>query len=606
MADLRRLVHIGAFSTLQDKLDKWSSDYYINTTDQNVARGCELVELVAKVQGQLFKILSQAASDGGLYSGASVLKYRLLPWLGQGFLATGGIIPAELLAENVAKDREINDLQDKYERSITQLEADLRITQDEADTLKADLADSKNESDRTQRASTSEKMFTDSEIRELRSKLEDAESEIQTLKIRVSLVDEYERQIRYLKDDIAILMGRKRVSTPILSGLEVAHEDNKELRGKLGLLDEYERQVRFLKNEVAILNGRRSALIRSKPETPRIIVSDSDVEDSLASYRYLHRTTTPLAADDITQRVRQQSLIARFNDMYTIDRIEAMATLSGFSDDHENNQRIVFSAIQEAFHAAKISFRQFKIKVRSNLAITHKGPETLEEAVQDYINKNTDLYDLPGLVTDVVRALNRNIHISLPAGVSYTVVKPFMREACKLAWGMSALAHPLDLSVAYGAELYDDHKYRRAYDSEFTAPLVNHHVWPCLLQGTHVITKGEAVTRRGASLTSPRRSRSPARSLTPSRALSPRPRSRSPSPRRAASPSVFADDEDEEEEELMPEQDLSLTAPHSMASRLGSGRPSSRSAVPSSLRSTTLPSSLFSESDKSDAGTSFH
>ncbi|XP_064636267.1 mitochondria-eating protein-like isoform X4 [Lineus longissimus] len=553
MADLRRLVHIGAFSTLQDKLDKWSSDYYINTTDQNVARGCELVELVAKVQGQLFKILSQAASDGGLYSGASVLKYRLLPWLGQGFLATGGIIPAELLAENVAKDREINDLQDKYERSITQLEADLRITQDEADTLKADLADSKNESDRTQRASTSEKMFTDSEIRELRSKL------------------------------------------------EVAHEDNKELRGKLGLLDEYERQVRFLKNEVAILNGRRSALIRSKPETPRIIVSDSDVEDSLASYRYLHRTTTPLAADDITQRVRQQSLIARFNDMYTIDRIEAMATLSGFSDDHENNQRIVFSAIQEAFHAAKISFRQFKIKVRSNLAITHKGPETLEEAVQDYINKNTDLYDLPGLVTDVVRALNRNIHISLPAGVSYTVVKPFMREACKLAWGMSALAHPLDLSVAYGAELYDDHKYRRAYDSEFTAPLVNHHVWPCLLQGTHVITKGEAVTRRGASLTSPRRSRSPARSLTPSRALSPRPRSRSPSPRRAASPSVFADDEDEEEEELMPEQDLSLTAPHSMASRLGSGRPSSRSAVPSSLRSTTLPSSLFSESDKSDA-----
>ncbi|XP_064636269.1 mitochondria-eating protein-like isoform X6 [Lineus longissimus] len=544
MADLRRLVHIGAFSTLQDKLDKWSSDYYINTTDQNVARGCELVELVAKVQGQLFKILSQAASDGGLYSGASVLKYRLLPWLGQGFLATGGIIPAELLAENVAKDREINDLQDKYERSITQLEADLRITQDEADTLKADLADSKNESDRTQRASTSEKMFTDSEIRELRSKLEDAESEIQTLKIRVSLVDEYERQIRYLKDDIAILMGRKRVSTPILSG---------------------------------------------------------DVEDSLASYRYLHRTTTPLAADDITQRVRQQSLIARFNDMYTIDRIEAMATLSGFSDDHENNQRIVFSAIQEAFHAAKISFRQFKIKVRSNLAITHKGPETLEEAVQDYINKNTDLYDLPGLVTDVVRALNRNIHISLPAGVSYTVVKPFMREACKLAWGMSALAHPLDLSVAYGAELYDDHKYRRAYDSEFTAPLVNHHVWPCLLQGTHVITKGEAVTRRGASLTSPRRSRSPARSLTPSRALSPRPRSRSPSPRRAASPSVFADDEDEEEEELMPEQDLSLTAPHSMASRLGSGRPSSRSAVPSSLRSTTLPSSLFSESDKSDA-----
>jgi hypothetical protein len=36
----------------------------IYTTDQNVARGCEIIELCAKVQGQLFKILSQAAADG--------------------------------------------------------------------------------------------------------------------------------------------------------------------------------------------------------------------------------------------------------------------------------------------------------------------------------------------------------------------------------------------------------------------------------------------------------------------------------------------------------------------------------------------------------------
>lgn len=42
--------------------------------------------------------------------------------------------------------------------------------------------------------------------------------------------------------------------------------------------------------------------------------------------------------------------------------------------------------------------------------------------------------------------------------------------------------------------------YRRSYDSEYTAPLVNHHVWPCLVQGSKVLMKGEAVTRRGASL----------------------------------------------------------------------------------------------------------
>jgi hypothetical protein len=38
------------------------------------------------------------------------------------------------------------------------------------------------------------------------------------------------------------------------------------------------------------------------------------------------------------------------------------------------------------------------MKVRANLAATHIGPETLEEAVQDYVNRNTDLYDLPGMV----------------------------------------------------------------------------------------------------------------------------------------------------------------------------------------------------------------
>lgn len=56
------------------------------------------------------------------------------------------------------------------------------------------------------------------------------------------------------------------------------------------------------------------------------------------------------------------------------------------------------SLLQEAFSVAKLAFRQFKMKVRANLAATHIGPETLEEAVQDYINRNTDLCDLTGMV----------------------------------------------------------------------------------------------------------------------------------------------------------------------------------------------------------------
>lgn len=41
-------------------------------------------------------------------------------------------------------------------------------------------------------------------------------------------------------------------------------------------------------------------------------------------------------------------------------------------------------------------------------------------------------------------------------------------------------------------------RYRRSYDSEFTAPLVLYHVWPALMEGDAVVVKGEAVSRRGA------------------------------------------------------------------------------------------------------------
>ncbi|XP_046579448.1 mitochondria-eating protein-like isoform X7 [Haliotis rubra] len=451
MADsLRRLVNIGTFTVLQDKLEKWLSDYYINTCDQNVARGCEIIELNAKVQGQLFKLLSVCASDGGMYGGANIIKSRLLPWLGQNFFTSGGSVTADtslsVLAEASAKDREINDLQDMYEKSMDDLERDLESMKTENQDLRDELADTKVELDRSMRASTSEKMFTDVETSELR------------------------RNLRSLKS----------------------------------------------------------------------------LSDSMTSYRYTSRITTPLAIDDPVQRVRQQNLVARFNDMFAQDRLDALDTLRRYSDDHENNQRIIYCAVSEAFSTAKLAFRQFKMKVRANLAKTHYGPETLEEAVQDYINRNSDLYDLPGMVSDVIRALNRNPKIFLPPDATFAIVQPFIREACKLAWQMSALAHPLDIAASTDAELFDDNKYRRSYDSEYTAPLVNHHIWPCLMQGIKTLVKGEALTRRGASLTSSgRRSRSPTRSLSPTRALSPSFRSRSvsplrrsrcPSPRRCLSP----------------------------------------------------------------------
>ncbi|XP_052078491.1 mitochondria-eating protein-like isoform X6 [Mytilus californianus] len=518
---LRRLVNIGTFTVLQDKLERWLGNYHINTCDQNVARCCEIIELNAKVQGQLFKLLSVTAESGGMYGGASIIKSRLLPFLGQNFFTSGGSVTADtslsILAESAAKNRELDDLQDQYEVSLQDLEADLKARENEVQDLRDELIETKEELNRSLRTTTSDKMLNDVEIRELRRKLALAEDEVRTLRSKAGLLTDYDTQVRRLRDDIALLTARR---DSLLRTSTIKDKDDSFLSSK----DESKR------------NG-----------------PGRDVYSSLNSYRYTPRVGSPLSIDDPVQRVRQQNLISRWNDMFSQDRLDAMDTLRRYSDDYENNQRIIFLALQEAFSVAKCAFRQFKMKVRANLAATHIGPETLEEAVQDYVNRNTDLYDLPGMVADVLRGLNRSPKIYLPPDSTFAVVQPFIREACKLAWQMSALAHPLDIAVATDAELFDNNRYRRSYDSEYTAPLVNHHIWPALMQGSKVLMKGEACTRRGASLPveyyriegASRRSRSRSRSVSPSirtrsrsRSMSPSrmARSRSPSPRRIASP----------------------------------------------------------------------
>lgn len=41
-----------------------------------------------------------------------------------------------------------------------------------------------------------------------------------------------------------------------------------------------------------------------------------------------------------------------------------------------------------------MAYRQFKTRVRKTLSSTHIGPESLEDAVVDYIVRNLDLYDV--------------------------------------------------------------------------------------------------------------------------------------------------------------------------------------------------------------------
>lgn len=209
---------------------------------------------------------------------------------------------------------------------------------------------------------------------------------------------------------------------------------------------------------------------------------------------------SPLSPNNCTQIIRQESLINRFNNLFCRDRQHAISTLRCYVDNCELIDRIIFAAVQEAFSIAKRSFCDWKIKIRSTLCLSHCGPETLEEAVQNYVNRNVDMYDLPCMVSEVIKALNCNPKLCMPPCTSYSVISSFIREACRIAWEMSALAYPLDIAFAIDSECFDECRYRRSFDSDPCAPLVQHHVWPCLLQGARVISKGEARTELGASL----------------------------------------------------------------------------------------------------------
>lgn len=489
-ATLRRLVEMSSFATLQEKLELWLEDYAVNTCDQNSTRCMEIIELNSRLQAQLFRLLGLTSSDGGVYGGASVIKSRLLPWLstqyfGGATLPTVTDVALDALSEAAAKERELQDTQDMYEQSLRDIETDLSLTKAEANELKFELAVKNDELETEIRRSTSDKMFTEAEVAELRSKVRQLEDELSLARSQATRADSYERQISRLRDELALLNSQRAT---------------------------------YSNGDVVDAGVQRAR----SPSPSRLLSSI-------------------VGQDPPLQRYRQQKLISRFNEMYAADRLNAMDTLRQYTEveDHENNQRVVFAAIQEAFRVTRLAFSSARIKIRSTLVLTHVGPETIEEAVQNYIDRHrSELYETADLVDDVVRALEHNPGLYLPAGVSFMVIHPFIRESCKLAWSMLALPRPLDIAPAASLELFDDSKYRMSYDSDLAAPLVTYHIWPCLIQGLRVMMKGEACAIRGAIL-SRSNSRSRSRSISPTRQRTVSPyrgstlrTSRSPSPTR--------------------------------------------------------------------------
>ncbi|XP_054483511.1 LOW QUALITY PROTEIN: mitochondria-eating protein-like [Anoplopoma fimbria] len=467
MADtLRRLTHTASFSVLQEKLEGLHRDYHINSCDQNLNRCCELIELTAKIQGQLFAILNLAAAEGGHYGGVDTLKTRLLPWLGTCFSMARPSVSddtsLQLIQDSVEKDRRIRELSSSHDSDIQKLCS----TRLQLDSTRAELEDAQKELNDTKNKSATTLLATEDEILQLRADLRSAHEQVEVYKRKLETLDDYERQIRLLRDEVS-----------------------------------------YLSTDKAMLQER---LVRSRSPSPlpRLSRSSSPM-----------RSESPTRAQ-LTNSSRYARLVSRFSDLYAVERLEAQSMLRRYIDDLEMVQKIIFIAAVESFKTAKLAYRQFKLRVRKTLCSSHFGMENLEDAAVDYIVRNLDLYDIQTSINDVINAMNVNPRISFPPEVDFVLISTLIRETCRSAFAMQTLDPPLDLAFASDGELYDERKYRRSYDSESSAPLVMYHVWPSLVEGDAVVVKGEAVTRRGA-VWSRSRSSSPvrSRSLSPTRTL---------------------------------------------------------------------------------------
>ena len=65
-----------------------------------------------------------------------------------------------------------------------------------------------------------------------------------------------------------------------------------------------------------------------------------------------------------------------------------------------------------------------------------------------------------------------------------------------MAWAMLSLDPPIDLPAALEGDVINETRYRRTYDSEFSATSIDYFVWPALVRDRKVVAKGEVVTRR--------------------------------------------------------------------------------------------------------------
>ncbi|THD20324.1 hypothetical protein D915_008668 [Fasciola hepatica] len=278
----------------------------------------------------------------------------------------------------------------------------------------------------------------------------------------------------------------------------------------------------------------------------------SSTASSVAIPTFVHPVSMPdsciLSASD-SQLYRNENseelhqwlspLVARYNDIFTNARIQAMDRLqsSGIAN-YERCQRIIFYTVQVCF---AITRRQLRRTIStSDTSGTLYNPTM--RGMDISCRKNTltgvplDTQQLTRLFLATTRRLTRRPPPDCACRVTSAVTESYyfdcnepvrgvpltqnelssleelIREVCSLAWyllterqamasrsftgsgthqnGSLRIWHVDVDRSAKPADKYDPKCYRRSYDSDFSATMVHHFVWPCLILFSRPIQSG--------------------------------------------------------------------------------------------------------------------
>jgi len=410
---IKELSDGNTYHVIQQKINSISNSYEELSDDEKLNQLCEVLELTGKVQHEVFSVISSLSEA----SESDVMKSRLLPWISNGFLAPNGQVSNDtslaLIKEKVEKERELEEAMKSNAKTVSALE--LRIA-----TLEAQLAEEKNrtaekeaelEAHKLEAASTL--TATEEEILSLRKKVADSKLELNATQSKLDLVGDYDKQVSQLKTDVRLLSLDKQALVNRIEDLEYPYWP---------YYPYYPRPIRY----------RAPSPVR-------------------------YRSPSPTRAY-LTNDIRANRLITRYSTLFSHDRLAIMDTLRRFVEEEEMVRRIVYIATVEAFHSAKAAFRQFKERARKMLIPIHAGPETLDEACNDYCVRNLDLYDVEGTIKDVLKQMNTNPVISFPAECDFSLLRHYIREAATIAFEMQAVGPRIDIAHAIDGELFNEKK----------------------------------------------------------------------------------------------------------------------------------------------------